>query len=675
VQKYEVSNGRLAESPRFMLASTCKGGYSTMTDQYADLLRDLAEALHGLRGMQGPSGRDGEEGPSGHDGEDGAPGRDGDQGPPGPQGKPGIPGDRGPTGEKGPPGADGLPGIDGEDGEQGPPGPGLPAGGEAGQIPVKISSDDFDVEWRDPPAPRSPIGVYYGPGAGGSTGGTAIEAKDEGVSLTAALESLDFVGAGVTATTVGNDVTVTIPGGVSDGDKGDITVSGGGSTWVIDANVVTFAKIQNITSDRLLGRDTAGVGNVEEISLDATLAFTGAGAIQRAALTGDVTAAAGSNATTIADNAVTFAKMQDISTDVLVGRDAAGTGDPQEISLGPSLEFSGLNSIRRAALTGDVTAAAGGNATTIANDAVTFAKMQNITTDRLIGRDTAASGDPEEIALGTGLQFTGAPGIDTVKASTTEVLTGTDAVKAVTPDSLAALWEEGSAIASAATITIGEGGVFHVTGTTTITDIDFGTDRAGRCVWLIFDSSLTITHNATTLILPGGANIITLGGSIGLFMSEDGTDNVRCLSFQHSATPNFGGATQTQMEAGTSANTFVAPSSAQWHPSAAKCWGMATVSAGTPTLSVSYNITSITDTATGQLTWTIATDFSTANWCFQGTCERASTALTVANIRNTEIRNATRAAGTIVQECWDDTAATHLAADPASWHMTGYGDL
>jgi len=55
--------------------------------------------------------------------------------------------------------------------------------------------------------------------------------------------------------------------GVSDGDKGDITVSASGATWTIDPTVVTYAKMQNISAtDRLLGRSSAGAGVTQEIT-------------------------------------------------------------------------------------------------------------------------------------------------------------------------------------------------------------------------------------------------------------------------------------------------------------------------------------------------------------------------------------------------------------------------
>jgi hypothetical protein len=62
--------------------------------------------------------------------------------------------------------------------------------------------------------------------------------------------------------------------GVSDGDKGDITVSASGATWTIDNDAVTYAKIQNVTSSRLLGRSTAGSGDAEEISVGSGLSLS-----------------------------------------------------------------------------------------------------------------------------------------------------------------------------------------------------------------------------------------------------------------------------------------------------------------------------------------------------------------------------------------------------------------
>lgn len=110
------------------------------------------------------------------------------------------------------------------------------------------------------------------------------------------------------------------------------------------------------------------------VTTDSTLEYSSsAGALRRAALTGDVTASAGSNTTAIAADAVTFAKMQNIATDSLIGRDTASSGDPENILLNSTLSMDGAGNLQRAALTGNVTAPAGSNTTTIAAGVVTEA--------------------------------------------------------------------------------------------------------------------------------------------------------------------------------------------------------------------------------------------------------------------------------------------------------------
>jgi hypothetical protein len=113
------------------------------------------------------------------------------------------------------------------------------------------------------------------------------------------------LGSGLTMT--GTTLSSSGGGGVSDGDKGDITVSGGGTTWTIDNGAVTLAKLQNITTERLLGRDSPMTGAVEEIAVTGGIEFSDVGSIQ------------------IADGGITFAKMQAISANVLLGNDATGT--------------------------------------------------------------------------------------------------------------------------------------------------------------------------------------------------------------------------------------------------------------------------------------------------------------------------------------------------------------
>lgn len=92
----------------------------------------------------------------------------------------------------------------------------------------------------------------------------------------------------------------------------------------------------------------------------------------------------------------------------------------------------------------------------------------------------------------------------------------------------------GTAIASAATTTIGTRGLgdyIHITGTTTITS--FGTAAAaGVRRTLIFDGALTLTHNATSLICPGAADIVTVAGTIIEVVAET-TANWRVVSITH----------------------------------------------------------------------------------------------------------------------------------------------
>lgn len=90
--------------------------------------------------------------------------------------------------------------------------------------------------------------------------------------------------------------------GLTDGDKGDITVSASGATWTIDADVVTYAKLQNVSAtSRFLGRITGGAGDTEELTgtqattlLDTVIGDSGSGGLKGLApATGAGDAAAG----------------------------------------------------------------------------------------------------------------------------------------------------------------------------------------------------------------------------------------------------------------------------------------------------------------------------------------------------------------------------------------------
>ena len=124
---------------------------------------------------------------------------------------------------------------------------------------------------------------------------------------------------------------------------------------------------------------------------------------------------------------------------------------------------------------------------------------------------------------------------------------------------LDALSVKGSDIASATTTNLANatGAFNHITGTTTITGL--GTADAGVTRKVVFDAALTLTHNATSLILPGGVNRTTAAGDCAIFVSE-GSGNWRCIDYQvASMAPYQEGTWTPAMVPGTGSITLSSP--------------------------------------------------------------------------------------------------------------------
>lgn len=67
-------------------------------------------------------------------------------------------------------------------------------------------------------------------------------------------------------------------GGVSDGDKGDISVTSSGATWTIDNDVVTNAKAANMAASTIKARVTGSTGDPEDATLSQVLDLVGSAA-------------------------------------------------------------------------------------------------------------------------------------------------------------------------------------------------------------------------------------------------------------------------------------------------------------------------------------------------------------------------------------------------------------
>jgi hypothetical protein len=133
-------------------------------------------------------------------------------------------------------------------------------------------------------------------------------------------------------------------------------------------------------------------------------------------------------------------------------------------------------------------------------------------------------------------------------------------------------------------------------------------------------------------------------------------------------------ATQAEEEAGSSTTVFTTPGRQHFHPSMAKCWVKWT--ANSTTILVSYNMTSIADTAVGDADGTIATDFSSGDWNGHVSTLDTTVAWDAANTQGAGFN--AMAAGTFGVLCstiTDGGTAVASLTDPDNWFVTGFGDL
>ena len=193
----------------------------------------------------------------------------------------------------------------------------------------------------------------------------------------------------------GDTITInsTASGALSDGDYGDITVGGSGTTLTIDNDVVTNAKLANVATATFKGRVTAGTGDPEDLTgTQATTLID----LFTSSLKGLVPGSGGGTSN--------FLRADGTWQVPGGGGNVTTTGSPASGNL---TKFSGATSITNGDLSGDVTTS-GTLAATIANDAVTYAKMQDISaTSRVLGRKTSGAGNTEECTLSDILDFIG----------------------------------------------------------------------------------------------------------------------------------------------------------------------------------------------------------------------------------------------------------------------------
>ena len=337
-------------------------------------------------------------------------------------------------------------------------------------------------------------------------------------------------------------------GALTDGDKGDITVTNNGGTWTIDNDVVGLAQLAHMPTARVIGRTTAGNGSPELLTISGTgsVAMTNTptlvtpvlGAATATSINGITISAGGSGTLTMAGSIDTSVSGGNIETHNNGGGifTYGGGGAISTSTSGGSISTSNGGGSISTTGTGSIELGVTGTRTTFRGNAATVNKtidLPNLTGTVVVTAATSATATQALFAQATGFPaYRAIATADIATALTTPGAIGgttasTGAFTTLTATGVTSVTDSTNATSTTAASIKTAGGIGIVKDAWFGGSMRFATNGAGGAGNIFLGSAASRAGNGATTT---GAQNVCVGSSAGANLTT-GASNV-CLGDQ-----------------------------------------------------------------------------------------------------------------------------------------------